>query len=303
MKSPVLFIIFKREDTAKRVFSQIRQAKPPRLYVAADGPRPGRLDDEEGCARTRKIIEGVDWDCEVKTLFQSSNLGCAKGVSTAITWFFENEPEGIIVEDDIFAHPDFFTYCDEMLERYRDDARVQLIAGHNCFYRGDYPSDVSYYMSSFLQIWGWASWRRVWQTYELDAAKLPRDTFLQKLKERFPQSGYKYYLRAYNRMCAHKIDTWDYQFFFNQILYDRYSVIPFVNQVENLGLVSADATHSMPRAYLITKHKAASPYPLKHPHTFNIDKKADYVYMKVSQSELPNLFMRVIRKIREIMKL
>lgn len=303
MKSPVLFIIFRREDTTKKVFERLREVKPPKLYVAADGPRPNRPDDVAGCIATRKIIEGVDWDCEVKTLFQEKNLGCAKGVSTAISWFFDNEPEGIIIEDDIMAHPDFFTYCDEMLEKYRDDERIQSIGGHNCFYRGEYHSDVSYYMSSFLQIWGWASWRRVWKTYELDAAKLPKEEFLTKLKHRFPESGYKYFLRAFNKMEAHKVDTWDYQLFFNQILYDRYSIISFKNMVENIGLVSEDATHEMPRTYLISKHKAVSPYPLVHPKSFNIDKNADYVYMKVSQMELPNLFMRVIRKLKEIMKM
>ena len=136
MKSPVLFIIFIREDTTRKVFEKIREAKPPRLYIAADGPRPGRPDDIEKCKATRSIVNDIDWECEVKTLFRDENLGCGKGVSSAITWFFDNEPEGIIIEDDILPNMEFFKFCDEMLEKYRDDERIQLVAGFNSFFDG-----------------------------------------------------------------------------------------------------------------------------------------------------------------------
>lgn len=88
----------------------------------------------------------------MNTQFRDTNLGCGKGGSSAITWFLENEEEGIIIEDDFIPHLDFFKYCDEMLERYRNDDRIQLIAGQNTFYKG-YDSDYSYYMSSLFHIW------------------------------------------------------------------------------------------------------------------------------------------------------
>ncbi len=143
MKSPVLFLIFNRPDTTAKVFEAIREARPPKLYIAADGPRPNRAGEKDRCEVTRAIATQVDWPCEVKKLFRDENLGCGKAVSEAITWFFENEPEGIILEDDILPHPDFFPYCDEMLEKYRDNDRVGIISGHNHIYR-DLNRESSY---------------------------------------------------------------------------------------------------------------------------------------------------------------
>ena len=129
MKSAVLFVVFNRPDTTARVFETIRTAKPPRLYVAADGPRAGRAGEAVLCAKVRQLAMKVDWPCKLYTLFQDTNLGCKIGVSSAINWFFEHEEEGIVLEDDILAQPSFFEYCDEMLDRYRDDTKVSMISG------------------------------------------------------------------------------------------------------------------------------------------------------------------------------
>ena len=124
LDAPVLFLVFNRPDVTMRVFEAIRHARPRRLYVAADGPRAGISSETGKCEQTRQIATQVDWDCEVKTLFRSENLGCRVAVSSAIDWFFENEPEGIILEDDCLPHPTFFHFCQELLERYQHDQRI-----------------------------------------------------------------------------------------------------------------------------------------------------------------------------------
>ena len=116
IKSAVLFIIFNRPDTTKKVFDQIKAGKPGRLYIAADGPRMNRPGEEVLCRQTREIINDVDWPCEVKTLFRQTNQGCKEAVSSAIAWFFENEEEGIILEDDCLPNNSFFRFCDTLLE-------------------------------------------------------------------------------------------------------------------------------------------------------------------------------------------
>jgi len=306
MKSPVLFIIFLREDTARKVFEKIREAKPPRLYVAADGPRPGRPDDVEKCKATRSIINEVDWDCEVKTLFREKNLGCGKGVSSAITWFFENEEQGIILEDDILPNIEFFQFCDEMLDLYKNDERIQLISGYNSLFDG-FEAPYSYYMSKYLSIWGWASWRRVWQTFELDAAKLDCTLLLSKLKEGYSKPVYRHYKTIYKKMEKHKIDTWDYQFFFNQILYNRYSIIPFKNLTSNIGCATGDAAHTSSATdefiRKIINHHNKPIYPLIHPDAIYFNQKADDLYAKYSRWEQPTLVKRIINRfVREIRK-
>lgn len=276
MKSPVLFMIFKREDTTRRVFERIREAQPPRLYIAADGPRKDRPDEAEKCMATRKVVEKVDWPCEVRHLYRNENLGCGRGVSSAITWFFENEPEGIILEDDILPHIDFFDYCDEMLEKYRDDDSVQLISGRNAFYNG-YSAEYTYYFSNLFHIWGWASWRRVWNTYQFDTIQLDRNLFRHRISKRdLPTKTKLYWYNVFDKMRREDhVDTWDYQFYFNQILYGRYSIISYINQIVNIGFNSDEATHTKGVDTKDANHQAQSALPIRHSSFFNTDTNAD----------------------------
>ena len=158
LDTPVLFLVFNRSDTATQVFEKIRQVRPSRLYVAGDGPREG-YNEEEKVAKAREIATRVDWPCEVKTLFRDKNLGCAHGCSNAISWFFQHEEKGIILEDDCVPHLDFFTFCENLLDRYAEDERVTVVSGNN-FQKGKWRGDASYYFSKFPHIWGWATWRR-----------------------------------------------------------------------------------------------------------------------------------------------
>ena len=107
-QTAVLFLLFNRPDTTSKVFEKIRQIKPQRLYVASDGPRESYYGEIEKVKSVREIIKKIDWSCEVKTLFREKNLGCKKAVSSAISWFFNYEEQGIILEDDCLPHIDFF---------------------------------------------------------------------------------------------------------------------------------------------------------------------------------------------------
>lgn len=279
MESPVLFIIFMRPDTTRRVFERIREAQPPKLYIAADGPRKEKEGEAEKCSETREIVKNIDWPCEVYRLYREENLGCGKGVSSAITWFFQHEEQGIIIEDDILPHVDFFKYCDEMLERYKEDQRIQLISGFNYFYDG-YQSPVSYYMSCFMSIWGWASWRRVWETYEFDVKELDKVRLKKQLYKQLPRKSAQYFMGVYRSMLDFGIDTWDFQFFLNQQYYGRYSIASFVNLVENIGMGVEGSAHNATTVNdIIVKHKAKSPYPIRHPKFVRVDNDADYTAM------------------------
>ena len=300
MKSAVLFLIFKRPDTTRRVFERIREAQPPRLYIAADGPRKDRPDEAEKCALARQIVENVDWPCEIHRLYRDENLGCGKGVSSAITWFFDHEEQGIIIEDDILPHIDFFRYCDEMLEKYKDDKHIHLISGYNFFYDG-YCSEVSYYLSDFGSIWGWASWKRVWKTYRYDVNDYPEKDLVLKIYSRFPGKTAKYYHRVYKLMKYHKIDTWDLQFAMNRFYFDRYSIVPFVNMVENIGFGSSDATHTNTNSSFVNR-TAESPYPLRHPSPVMEDLEADRVAIQNGGMYVYPFGIRILQRITRKLK-
>lgn len=274
-KSPVLFLIFNRPDTTLQVFNQIRAAQPPRLYIAADGPRAGKAGEERLCTETRGIIQQIDWPCEVKTLFRADNLGCKHAVSTGIDWFFENEEEGIILEDDCLPAPSFFSYCDELLEKYRFDTRIRHIAGCNLQF-GTKWGNTSYYFANQTHVWGWASWRRVWKDYDnelslydIKEAALRLD---QLFDDPFVAQEWKDILK---RLKEGLIDTWDYQLALINFFNNGLSINPNVNLISNIGF-RADGTHTTeqnsPYANLPLENLDA----LTHPLYFLPEKKADY---------------------------
>jgi len=243
LQTAVLFLVFNRPDTTAKVFEAIRQAKPPRLYVAADGPREGREGEAERVAKVREIATAVDWPCEVKTLFREKNLGCKYAVSGAITWFFEQEEQGIILEDDCLPSQSFFWFCEELLNCYKKDLRVWHISGNN-FYSMIKPSIESYtYGGVFGSIWGWATWRSRWSQYDTEITR-----FEESLKNQLLQSSYGGGHAVRSRLrdfwaIRHGLDTWDYQWVFCRWVNSGMTIIPAVNMVLNIGF-GDDATHT-----------------------------------------------------------
>lgn len=265
MKTAVLFLIFNRPDTTLRVFEAIRQAKPPRLYVAADGPRKDRAGEKEKCEEVRSIIEKVDWDCEVKTLFRNENLGCGQAVSQAITWFFKQEAEGIILEDDILPHPEFFPYCEELLERYREVKEVGVISGRNHLYGVKIDSEDSYYFSSMAHIWGWATWASRWQLYHYEISGYDYSVFKECLKYYYHRKDFRTYWRwIFFMMKNHLIDTWDYQWTISLMMNKMINIVPFHNLNQNIGF-GVGATHTVTGEQEMIDYKGTSIYPLTYP--------------------------------------
>ena len=165
MHTPVAFFIFNRPDFTERVFAEIAKARPRKLLVIADGPRLEQPGDVDSCVATRAIINRVDWDCEVLRNYSDANLGCGRRQSTGMIWIFEQVEEAIILEDDTLPHPSFFRFCEELLEKYRDDERVMHISGDNWLF-GQKQMAHSYYFSRYCLSWGWAGWRRAFRIYD-----------------------------------------------------------------------------------------------------------------------------------------
>ena len=299
MQSAVLFLVFNRPDTTRQVFEAIRAAKPPRLYVAADGPRQNREGEFKRCEEVRKIATTVDWPCEVKTLFRSENLGCKLGVSGGIDWFFEHEEEGIILEDDVLPHPDFFMFCETLLHRYAENDRVWMITGNN-FQDGQKRGAGAYYFSRYTHIWGWATWRRAWKHYDRDLSYWKEwnksDAWFQLLPDKVERN---YWEKIFKRMFNHEIDTWDYQWTACVWFNDGLTATPNVNLVSNIGFGDG-ATHTT-SAY--SRHAAISVKPLgelTHPASIEQDKIADrYVLDHVFGGKLqrfPGLLLQLPKR-------
>ena len=277
MKSAVLFVVFNRPDTTARVFETIRAAKPPRLYVAADGPRAGRAGEAVLCARVRQLATQLDWPCKLHTLFRDTNLGCKMGVSSAINWFFEHEEQGIVLEDDILSQPSFFDYCDEMLERYKDDTNVSMVSGCNLLSKR-LQMQQSYFFSRYVYIWGWATWRRAWKHYDVTMAQWPEWRASGALHKVLGGDSALalYWESIFNQVHSGKIDTWDYQWVFTCWKERGLDIVPVRNLIENLGF-GPDATHTTMETpqLLLESIPQDLVFPLRHPTAVERSKVAD----------------------------
>ena len=300
LKTPVLMLVFNRPEQTREVFEMVRKAKPPRLYIGADGSRPGK--DEERVAAVRAIFEDVDWDCEVKTLYQDVNLGCSKAPPAAISWFFENEESGIILEDDCLPSMSFFWFCQDLLEYYKDDTRIMQISGSNFQDGWVRDSDYSYYFSEESKMWGWASWRRAWDHYDRNVAlfeELKKKGYLDEWLWNQPSTSYIMNFLKTAHQKGEDINVWGYQWFFTTYIQSGLSVIPNVNLVQNIGINQEDATHT---TNLDVRHEERAffeaEFPLKHPRFVMKDKVSDKRYYdRYYLNSLSNKVQRNLRKI------
>lgn len=240
---PVAFIIFNRPELTERVFQEIRRLKPQMLLVVADGPRSGKQGEAERCAATRTVIDQVDWPCTVLKNYSDANLGCRGRVSSGLDWVFEQVEEAIVLEDDCLPSPDFFSFCERMLERYRHDQRVMHIGGTN-FQAGRKRGDGDYYFSRLTHIWGWATWRRAWRYYDVDLKRFPAFRKMAQIANTVPdQKMQDYWMKHFELIHRNEFDTWDFQWTFAVWHQNGLSVIPNENLISNLGFGSG-ATHT-----------------------------------------------------------
>ncbi|MBQ6068559.1 MAG: hypothetical protein IJK84_03560 [Bacteroidales bacterium] len=293
MTTPVLLITFNRPEQTREVLRSLRSYRPENLFVFQDGPREGNHADSLGCEAVRRVVdEMVDWPCDVSKNYSSVNLGCGPGPASAITWFFSHFEEGIILEDDAVAHPDFFAFATELLKRYRTDESVMAIGSMQL--EGRHYGDGSYYFSKMNHtLCAWASWRRAWQLFDIKLADMSRRD-LNKILLRYGAG-----LREREYWCA-RLDeihldglhnsSWDQQFWMSIWRNGGKGIIPNVNLCSNIGFCKG-ATHTWnshsPAAALPTH----SIMPLRHPSDSSICKEADDDFQRTYFD--PNSYGRV----------
>lgn len=259
--TPVAFIIFNRPDLTEIVFQAIRQAKPQKLLVVADGPR--FPEEAEKCEKARGVIDKVDWNCEVLTNFSETNLGCKGRVSSGLDWVFSEVEEAIILEDDCLPAQTFFYFCQTLLEHYRHDERVMHISGNN-FQGGQNITEYSYYFSKYAHIWGWASWRRAWRHYDVNMKTWSEYKNLGLISSAWEDAyEQKYWVGIFECIFNGALDTWDYQWLYACWCQNGLSIIPKFNLVSNIGF-RPDATHTFGESPL-SRMQTTDIWEINHP--------------------------------------
>ena len=298
--TPLLFIIFNRPESTKIVFEEIRKSQPPRIYIASDGPRIDRPREKEIVESLRiSILEAIDWNCEVKTLYRDTNLGCKNAVKGAIDWFFKNEESGIILEDDCVPSQSFFRFCQNILTEYKDDNRVSGVSGTNFNYRISNEGNGSFFFSEILYMWGWGTWRRCWE----EADEFYENFNFHKQKKAFSnvipnKIANKMWIKESYRAINGELDTWDYQWLFFNITQNKLAIIPTVNLVQNIGF-SLEATHTRHvRKELVVDAKEIA-FPLQKPPFMVRNLHYDIYFYELIYGwvSLPKRFFNKFRKI------
>lgn len=279
MRTPILLITFNRPEHTRKVLEAIMAAQPEDLYVFQDGAREGNQNDLKKCAEVRQVVEDLTKNSEARlhTMYSEKNLGCGPGPAAALTWFFENEEMGIVLEDDAVPHPDFFPYCEELLLRYKDDVDVRAIGSMKITQERVY-GDGSYYFSMMNRnLCAWATWRRAWNSFDIGLEQVSRKDLNRALKK----YGCSIFERSYwcdrleevhENLCGGK--SWDMQFFMSIWLNHGKGIIPNVNLSSNIGTVG-EATHVLGKGNIIDNLPTQPILPLKHPSSREIQRDAD----------------------------
>lgn len=296
LKSAVLLLIFNRPDLTSKAFACIKAYQPQKLFIASDGQRADHPGEERLCKESIEATQCIDWECEVHRLERKENLGCRVAVSSAISWFFKHVEEGIILEDDCLPDSSFFLFCSDMLEYYRKDEKIGIVSGGN-FQK--YPCRESYYFTRYPLIWGWATWRRVWQHYDVDLASWNGDP-----RSLFPyikrHSVRRFFKGRFDSVKWKHKDTWDFQLAHLCFSRGLYCINPAKNLVANIGFDDR-ATHTRIKGDAWVPPAFTLDFPLRHPSRIEIDEKADLYTETYIQKISPDIlasFRKRIHKLR-----
>jgi hypothetical protein len=302
-ETPVALFVFNRPDSTRRVFEAIASVRPTKLLLIADGPRLAKPGETEACLQVRDIVTRVDWPCEVSTNFAPTNLGCKNRIISGLNWAFSLVNEAIILEDDCLPDPSFFPFCHELLERYRDDNRVSMIAGTNFVWRATPPSP-SYFFSRMTHIWGWATWRRAWSLYDEHLSQWPAIRASGLLEQAFSERRLtRYWTGIFDQMHAGSgPNICDYQWAYTNLVQHSLIAVPRTNLITNIGF-GADATHTTGTDPEMVVPSAPIEFPLVHPPAMIPMRSLDQLDQRLAFPSLPkrlrlkarNLRRRIIR--------
>ncbi len=299
MRAPVALIAFNRPETTARVFDAIRAARPSRLFLICDGARADRAGETERVAEVRRLLERVDWPCEVERNYSETNLGCCDRPASGIAWVFSRVEEAIFLEDDILPDPTFFRFCDELLERYRSDTRVMTISGYNALGASG-ATPASYWFSSYPRSWGWASWRRAWSGFDVRMQGWPSFRAGAAWR-RLPVEAREAYTPWMEEVYAAHANTWDAQWLLLAWQTGGLTAIPRRNLVENLGF-GAGATNTPTVPPLYPGRVWPMDFPLVHPADVQRDRLQEVLWIRREHMLQGTAAWRALRRFAHRMK-
>ncbi|QYJ03942.1 hypothetical protein KUV85_16720 [Nocardioides panacisoli] len=312
LHTPVVLIAFRRPDVTRRNLAAIRAARPTRLFLVADGPRPDRPEEAQRCAEVRDVLEQVDWPCEVERRYADANLGLEANVELGLDWVFSRVDRAIVLEDDCIPDPSFFRYCAELLDRYADEPRVWQIGGDTHHVPTEMYEGHSYAFSTWASVWGWATWADRWHAHRAEfdrdhagaeqrVAQVPRTADARRTTPAVPAPDalVTEAARRHFTFVAGEQDGdrhgWDHHWWVTIMSRSGLSVMPEVNLVEHDGY-GEGATHT--RADKDPDPARSLAFPLRHPPEVRLNRAVEQELELVllrTDGRLSRLARRLIR--------
>lgn len=301
--APVLLIGFNRPDVIKQSLNYIREAKPQKLYVAIDGARKHKPNDDQLVEEVKQIVKNVDWDCETHYKFNNENRGAELTVSTAVSWVLEKEEYVIVLEDDIIAPMSFLNFAQDMLLKYASQDKVYMISGGQ-FSPINMPNNEDYLFSNYGHTGcGWATWKRAWSKFDLninDFDSFVKSDDLDKLVQ--TKTEKKYWISVIKKMkrSGRGNNTWDICWSYIRFRDHGLSIVPRLNLTSNIGVYGLHSHgqtcgHFRPfdEDFTTTIH----PNEIKQNIDYDIYHFENHIYRR------PTLIQRAFGKILRILKL
>jgi hypothetical protein len=300
LTTPVALIFFNRLDITEKIFAEIKKVKPIKLLLIADGPRSNHKDDIDRCTATRNLFENIDWDCEVLKNYSDINMGCDKRVITGLNWVFDNVEDAITLEDDALPSSEFFWFCQDLLEKYRDDKRIMSISGGNFQFGKKATSKYSYYYSRYCHMPGWATWRRAWKCFDEQMKTWPEIRDTGQLANVFEKCRpVRYWTALFDKIYPVVNSPWDYKWVYTWWVNNGLSIIPRTNLVSNIGYNREDATHTKKDSIFANVKINRLDFPLDHPPYMIRDTVADDYIEKIMFSS--SFFRQQYLRFRNLM--
>lgn len=243
---PILILAYNRPEFLQSTLSRLVAFGIDECYVSIDGPKTRNHQDALLVGQTISVLLSMQSKLSIKFLIHEENLGCNRGVTTAINWFFENVESGIILEDDLEFDLDLIKFLSEGLSDYEAELKIGSING----YRERFEKFPHLYseqvFSSYPSSWGWATWGNRWKLFESELNLQFKLELIIKLVIRRRISESFHWVRKIRRLRNGEIDSWAYRWLLTNLKNNWLSVIPPENLVTNRGVgIAATHTHSL----------------------------------------------------------
>lgn len=295
---PILILAFNRPDYLIQLIEKLEVVRPRYIYLAIDGPRASREGEAQLCKACERLFDSLSWTPIVTKRILTRNAGCKEAVSSAITWFFDNVEYGIVLEDDCIPDPSFFRFCEELLLRYEHSPNVMAISGANLL--GLRSEPFSYHFSNYCHVWGWASWKRAWNFYDVEIKTWATNPSTNEFPEIIQRSSNTkhFWANIFRSVAAGQIDTWDFQWVWTIWKNRGICIIPDKNLVTNIGFDSR-ATHTKKMTKDRSIKSEGLDFPLLHPAQTIANEQYD---LKISRVEFSrkSIFRRIVEKFYEL---